>query len=71
MAVFECEKSSTDTVNNGTMSDDEVVASDVPRGTCLFSSHSYERYLECPFMVRVVPCLLIVGCVDLLYVIYC
>ena len=35
MAVFEGEKSSTDIVNNGTMSEDEVVASDVPRGTCL------------------------------------
>ena len=30
MAVFECEKSSTDIINNGTMSADEVVASDVP-----------------------------------------
>ena len=29
-------RSSTDIVNNGTMSDDEVVASDVPRGTCSF-----------------------------------
>ena len=29
MPVFEGEKSSTDIVNNGTMSDDEVVASDV------------------------------------------
>ena len=29
MAVFEVEKSSTDIVKNGTMSDDEVVASDV------------------------------------------
>ena len=36
MAVFESEKSSTDIVNNGTMTDDEVVASDVPRGTCFY-----------------------------------
>ena len=36
MAVFEGKKSSTDIVNNGTMSADEVVASDVPpRYTCL------------------------------------
>ena len=30
MALFECEKSSTDILNNGTMSDDEVAAFDVP-----------------------------------------
>ena len=30
MAIFESKKSSNDIVNNGTMSDDEVVASDVP-----------------------------------------
>ena len=30
MAVFEGKRSSTDIVNNGKMSDDEVVASDVP-----------------------------------------
>ena len=30
MAVFKGEKSLTDIVNNSTMSDDEVVASDVP-----------------------------------------
>ena len=30
MALLECEKSSADIINNGTMSDDEVVASDVP-----------------------------------------
>ena len=30
MVVFEVEKSSTDLINNGRMSDDEVVASDVP-----------------------------------------
>ena len=30
MAVFEGEKLSTNIVNNGTMSDEEVVASDVP-----------------------------------------
>ena len=34
--LFLCKKSLTDFVNNGTMSDDDVVASDVPRprGTC-------------------------------------
>ena len=37
MAVFASEKSSKDITNNGTVSDDEVVASDVPRGTCYFS----------------------------------
>ena len=30
MAKFECEKSSTDIINNGTMCDEELVASDVP-----------------------------------------
>ena len=30
MALFECEKSSTDIINNGTISDDKVVASDTP-----------------------------------------
>ena len=30
MAIFESKKSSNDIVNNGTMSDDEVVATDVP-----------------------------------------
>ena len=30
MAVFEGKKSSNDIINSGTMSDDEVVASDVP-----------------------------------------
>ena len=30
MAVFECENSFIDTVNDGTMSVEEVVASDVP-----------------------------------------
>ena len=34
MAVFEGKKSSNDIIINDTMSDDEVVASDVPRGTC-------------------------------------
>ena len=36
MANFECEKSSTDIINNGTMSVDEVVASDVPPRYLLF-----------------------------------
>ena len=31
MAVFELDMSSTDMINNGTISDDEEVASDVPR----------------------------------------
>ena len=35
MAVFEGKKSSNDVIINDTMSGDEVVASDVPRGTCL------------------------------------
>ena len=30
MAIFESKKSSNDIINNGTMSDDEVVVSDVP-----------------------------------------
>ena len=34
MTVFVGKKSSNDIINNGTMSDDEVVASDVPPGTC-------------------------------------
>ena len=34
MTVFEGKMSSNDIINNSTMSDDEVVASDVPRGTC-------------------------------------
>ena len=33
---FECKKSSNDIINNDTLSDDEVVASHVPRGTCFF-----------------------------------
>ena len=32
MAIYEGEKQSTDIVNNGTISDDEVVATDVPPG---------------------------------------
>ena len=35
MADFEGKKSSNDIKNNCKMSDDEIVASDVPRGTCL------------------------------------
>ena len=38
MAVFEGKKSSNNIIINDTMGDDEVVASDVPRGTC-YSSH--------------------------------
>ena len=34
MAVFEEKKSLNDIIINDTMSDDEVVASDAPRGTC-------------------------------------
>ena len=37
MAVFEGRKSSTDIVNNGIMSADEVVASDVPPRYLFFS----------------------------------
>ena len=34
MAVFENQKSSNDMIMNGKISEDEVVASDVPSGTC-------------------------------------
>ena len=44
MVVFEREKSSTNMVNNGTMSDDEVAASDVPpRYLFLFCQPMYRR----------------------------
>ena len=36
MAVFEGEKSSNEIINNDMISDDEVVASYVPRGTWFF-----------------------------------
>ena len=35
MAIFEDNKSSNDIIINDTMSDDKIVVSDVPRGTCL------------------------------------
>ena len=38
MAVFEGKKSSNDIIINDTMSDDEVVASNVPHGTCFTES---------------------------------
>ena len=56
MAVFECEKSSTDIVNNGTMSDDEVVASDVPPRYLFTASsrHDHRRHYHlqwrCPLL---------------------
>ena len=47
MDVFEGKKSSNDIINNGTMSDDEVVASDVPPRYLLdTSSHIYQ--MVCP-----------------------
>ena len=42
MAVVEGEKSSTDIAYNGTMSDDEVVASDVPPRYLFFSEINEE-----------------------------
>ena len=43
MAVFEGEKSSNDITINDAMSEDEVVASDVPHGTCF--THADGLYL--------------------------
>ena len=52
MAVFEDKKLSNNIIVNYTMSDDEVVASDVPRGTCFLflgrvveAPHSQEERL--------------------------
>ena len=54
MAVFESKKSSTDIKINETMSDDEVVASDLmyPRGSCFTGSASF-----CPFAVFIISVL--------------
>ena len=43
MVVFEGEKSSKDIVINDVMSDDEEVASNVPRGTCFKVDYIFVR----------------------------
>ena len=43
-------KSSNDIINNDTMSDDEVVASDVLGGTCFFNQKSFYSVAENPFL---------------------
>ena len=39
-ALFEGKKSSNNSINNGITVDDEVVASDVPNGTCFIDLQS-------------------------------
>ena len=63
MAIFEGKKSSNDITNNDTMSDDEVVASSVPRGTCSVSvmerevtNVSSKKALYAVHFVNIVQC---------------
>ena len=44
MAIFEDKKSSNVIIINDAMSDDEVVASDVPRGTCYPQKQPYSSF---------------------------
>ena len=57
MAVFEDKKSSNDIINNGTMSDDGVVASDVPPGH-LFPSIPRETLSSIPHSLTVLAFML-------------
>ena len=61
MAIFEGKKSSNDITNNDKMSDDEVVASYVPRGTCSVMERevtnvSSEKALYAVHFVNIAQC---------------
>ena len=52
MAIYEDEKSSNHVINNGTISDDEVVASDVPSGTCFIRKDDRARSICSSILVK-------------------